>query len=281
MYAALLPPAIRQPLGRLDRVAIIADPSLNDIPFCALRSPDGSYLVEDLEISFIPSVTGLLTLESGLGRRTRSGMSEPLVIGLSSFPGTYAQLPPLPYAAAEANMVAECLGLSGPLRPEDATRAVFLERGRAARVIHLATHAVVNECSPELSFLALADGPLSVRDLYLHSNSQSLGSTLVVLSACETARGTSRGDSVASLTNALLVAGASTVVSPVWPIVDQASAAFMERFYLELEGGTDVPAALRSAQLKLLAKERSSNPLYWAAFRVTGCRESPFAAPSQ
>ena len=99
---------------------------------------------------------------------------------------------------------------------------------------------------------------------------------LAVLSACETAAGRiSDGDDVVGLTRAFLAAGAPSVLTTLWPIDDEASAALVTAFYRHLRNpGTGLAAALRAAQLEVAREERWSSPYYWAGFVLHGDRRS-------
>ena len=126
----------------------------------------------------------------------------------------------------------------------------------------------------ESSRIALApdgqhDGNLEVHEIL--SDLDLSGVNLVVLSACETARGErTRGDEITGLTRAFLYAGAPAVISTLWKIDDRASALLIEDFYRRLLDGAPAAEALRQAQLGLLRKPECQNPYFWAAFSLTG-----------
>jgi CHAT domain-containing protein len=138
------------------------------------------------------------------------------------------------------------------------------------RVIHLATHALVDESSLARTALALApgageDGFLSPADLAgLH-----LSADLVVLSACRTASGVAvTGEGIEGLTTPLLTAGARSVVATQWRIGDRSTIRLVHDFYEQLAQGAPVAEALRSA--KLVALHRGAPAAEWAGFTVVG-----------
>jgi CHAT domain-containing protein len=99
---------------------------------------------------------------------------------------------------------------------------------------------------------------------------------LVVLSACDSARGTvAAGEGVLGLVRGFRLAGAGTVVGSLWPVRDEATRLLMERFYDALLREKDPlpPArALHEASRWLRAQPRFSAPRHWAAFVVYGRR---------
>jgi CHAT domain-containing protein len=145
------------------------------------------------------------------------------------------------------------------------------------RVVHLATHGVLDARQPELSGLVLSlvdehgrpqDGFLSLADVYR----LDLGADLVVLSGCETALGREvRGEGLMGLVQGFFHAGAARVAASLWPVEDRATAELMERFYRSLlAGGLGPAAALRSAQLAVAGKRRWRDPYYWSPFVLQG-----------
>jgi CHAT domain-containing protein len=116
-----------------------------------------------------------------------------------------------------------------------------------ARVVHLATHAVLSARSPWLSTIALANG--AALDLATLSGLE-LQADLVTLSACDTARGTlGKSDETLGFARGLIAAGARRTLVSLWPVSDVATCELMTVFYRELAAGRPVVQALRTAQL--------------------------------
>ena len=138
------------------------------------------------------------------------------------------------------------------------------------RILHFATHAVVDEATAARTALVLAasEGESGfVRPGELAA--LRLDADLVVLSACRTARGVLvEGEGVQGLTAPLLKAGARSVVATSWRIGDRTTFAFVQSLYDALARGLPVTDALRAA--KLDAIRRGAPPREWAVFTAVG-----------
>jgi len=160
----------------------------------------------------------------------------------------------------------------------DASREAVLSTDLGQyRIVHLATHSVLDNQRPELSGVVLSlvdqsgrpqNGFLRLYDIY----NLRLGSDLVVLSACQTARGGEiEGEGLIGLTRGFLYAGAPRVVATLWEVDDRTTALIMKHFY---EGmmvrGQRPAAALRSAQAEVARTKGWEPPYYWAAFTLQG-----------
>lgn len=160
----------------------------------------------------------------------------------------------------------------------DASRATALSPDIAQyRIVHFATHALLNSTHPELSGLVLSlvdkhgnpeNGFLDLEDVY----NLNLSADLVVLSACETGFGQEiRGEGLVGLTRAFMYAGAPRVVASLWRVPDHATAELMRYFYEGMQiQGLPPAAALRQAQLNLSHEKRWAAPYYWAGFTLQG-----------
>lgn len=170
--------------------------------------------------------------------------------------------------------------------PGQLKEAVDFQASRAAatspdlrdyRIVHFATHGLLNSEHPELSGLVLSlvdehgqpqDGFLQLQDIY----NLDLPVDLVVLSACETGLGKEiSGEGLIGLTRGFMYAGASRVVASLWSVSDVATARLMADFYRAMEKDHLPPAAaLRAAQIRMWKQKRWSSPYYWAAFQIQG-----------
>lgn len=145
------------------------------------------------------------------------------------------------------------------------------------RIVHFATHGLLNSSHPELSGIVLSlvdetgrsrDGFLSLNEIY----NLNLQADLIVLSGCRTGLGKQvRGEGLIGLTRGFMYAGAPRVVASLWRINDRAAAEFMRYFYEAMFLHHLTPAAaLRAAQIKMWQTEEWRFPYYWAAFVLEG-----------
>jgi CHAT domain-containing protein len=161
---------------------------------------------------------------------------------------------------------------SAEVRLRRRASADYLRRSPLAgfRVIHFATHALVDDRALGRTALALApdssgSGLVTPGELA----GLQLNADMVVLSACRTAGGVVvDGEGIQGLTASLLEAGARSVVATSWRVGDRSTVRVVDRLYAELAGGKPVIDALRKAKLESL--EAGDPPAVWAAFSVVG-----------
>ncbi|HXQ72993.1 MAG TPA: CHAT domain-containing protein [Pyrinomonadaceae bacterium] len=145
------------------------------------------------------------------------------------------------------------------------------------RMIHLATHGVMDPKNPELSGILLSmldengkeqNGYVGLSEIY----NLNLPAELVVLSACETGTGKLiRGEGLIALTRGFMYAGAERLVASLWRVDDQATALLMASFYEQMLVNKLKPAAaLREAQRQLSRQTQWKKPHYWAGFVIQG-----------
>jgi len=145
------------------------------------------------------------------------------------------------------------------------------------RVIHIATHGLLNAERPQFTGVVLSLVGNKTHDGFVRTDevfNLRLGSPLVMLSACETGLGKEkRGEGVMGLTRAFMYAGAPTVGVSLWSVADKSTADLMTDFYKRLLStgeGTTSSSALRGAQLALISGKKYSAPFYWAPFVLVG-----------
>ena len=145
------------------------------------------------------------------------------------------------------------------------------------RIVHFATHGLLDSQRPELSGLVLSlvdengkpqDGFLRLRQIY----NLRLPAELVVLSACQTGLGKEvKGEGLVGMTRGFMYAGAARVAASLWQVNDAATAELMKRFYRGmLQEKLRPAAALRAAQIEMWKTRQWQSPFYWGAFALQG-----------
>jgi CHAT domain-containing protein len=183
----------------------------------------------------------------------------------------------LPGARREARRVARYAPLRELRTGHHATEDALLRTDlRDVALLHIASHAVVDDASPLRTAIALApsngsDGFLTAMDIA----TLDLRADLVVLSGCRTARGrVIGGEGLQGLAGPFLAAGARALVASHWEVRDNATVALMDDLYAALARGAPAADALADAQRHAIA--RGDPPAVWAAFTLLG---DPMAAP--
>jgi CHAT domain-containing protein len=259
LYRRLLGPARDEIRGT--RLVIVPHGVLHYLPFAALRSPAGRWVVEDFALSTLPSASVLRYLvDKGAGAPARA-----LVVGNPDLGPALA----LPWAEREARMVGQREREATVLVRADATEVQVKKLVETVGLVHFATHGELSETDPLSSAVLLVpgggeDGRLEVREVF----GLDLHARLVVLSACETGLGKlSRGDELVGLQRAFLYAGTPAVITTLWKVDDRASYELVRAFYGRLDAAGPLEA-LREAQLETL--RAFPHPFAWAAFGLTG-----------
>ncbi len=291
------------------RLAIVTDGALGYVPFAALTAGTANPLIVDHEVTYLPSASTLAVLRSdGSGRiaptKTVAVIADPVFdandtrVGKTATPtADMTTSSPLAKATRDAGISGTLPRLPGTRReaatilsfvPEnERKRAIDFDANLAAvndpglgqyRIIHFATHGLLNSVHPELSGIVLSlvdktgkpqNGFLRLNDIY----NLRLPADLIVLSACQTALGKEvRGEGLIGLTRGFMYAGARRIVASQWAVDDQATSELMKLFYQGMLGEKKLrpAAALREAQIALLKTKRFSAPYYWSAFTIQG-----------
>ena len=197
-----------------------------------------------------------------------------------NFPDGRAGFTRLPFSRYEAESIFALTPGGTGLKATDfnASRALALSPQLSQyRILHFATHGLLNSERPELSGLVFSlidqegkpqDGFLRLHEVY----NLQLNADLIVLSACETGLGKEiKGEGLIGLTRGFMYSGAPRVVASLWNVDDLATAELMKLFYQGmLKDGLPAGAALRAAQLELSGQKRWASPYFWAGFVLHG-----------
>jgi CHAT domain-containing protein/tetratricopeptide (TPR) repeat protein len=295
------------------RLVIVATGALEYVPFAALPLPSAAgrrLIVEQHEVIRLPSVATLALLrrdaegprkrpstgsvaifadpvfspdDPRVTRRQSSSQEPPAVSTASLLRGTDDEttrtgFARLVFSREEASAIAgfaphaiEALDFNASV-PTLSKPAVA-----GSRILHIASHGILNSARPALSGIVLSlvdqsgrrqDGILRLYDIF----NLSLSADLVVLSGCQTGLGREiKGEGLIGLTRGFMYAGAARVLASLWEVDDRATAELMRRFYRGMLVRKLRPAdALRTAQQQMRTDPRWRSPYYWAGFTLVG-----------
>jgi CHAT domain-containing protein len=277
LYDQLIEPAKSSGLlAGVQTLVIVPHAALVYLPFDVLRAPPTNgrsrFLVQDYAITTLTSASALPMLRERPDATTDQRAS------------VFAPLPnSLPSTRAEADAVGHALAGSRVIVGNGASEPALREALLRSRIVHIASHGVLNPDSPMFSNIETAapssssarhpdnDGRLDTYEVL----SMNVRSWLVFLSGCETALGYSWSNAFnhredhATLAQAFLLSGARNVVATLWPIDDRGAAEFAREFYRALP--TSSPSlALALAQRKFIESSQYAAPYYWAGYVLSG-----------
>ncbi len=286
LYESLLKPAEAQLRGRTNLI-IVPDNTLWDLPFQTLVNSANRFMIEDAAISYAPSLTVLSEMTKR--RKVEAAHASPPTLLALGNPTVGSEtlkraaltlrdgkLDPLPEAEQEVKALGRLYGASrskvliGAEAREDRVKG----EASGAKILHFATHGILNNASPMYSHLALAEGgkgedglleAWELMQLDLHAD-------LVVLSACETARGRiGAGEGMVGFSWAMFMAGVPSIVVSQWKVESAGTRDLMVNFHRGLMTSRFTKGeALRQASLKLMKNPETSHPFYWGAFVIVG-----------
>jgi tetratricopeptide (TPR) repeat protein len=260
LYDLLVRP-IEHLLEGYRRIVVVPHQKLHHVPFQALLdSSERSFVDKGIDVTYMLSLSSIKYCYHAVRKAAPEAL---LCMGDPT--------EDLPGAAAECQRIVQLyphvVG-GGPLLGKDATIAALRKYAPQAEVLHLAMHGEYDAKAPMNSSLRLADGPLTVYDVY----GLDLAKTdTVVLSTCLSAMATvTNSDEVIGLIRGFFHAGASTVVASLWPVDSDPTARLMQLFHRRLreDPKRDKSRALREA----MAETKAEYPLLlqWAPFCIYG-----------
>lgn len=317
LYELLLRPAEQQLAGKKTMI-IVPDGILWSMPFQALRPTPEHYLLQDSTIYYTPSFTALQEMRlarqsraAGIGKKSPASGSESaavkarrrltlLAIGNPLLPDGEE---PLPGTGELAKRIESLYGATNSRVYTEAAADEEHIKSEASgyQVIHIGTHGVLNNENPMYSYVTLfrgdetGEGPAATspedvaldftedlsKDGFLEAweiMDLELNAQIVVLSACETARGrVGDGEGMVGLSWALFIAGSPTTVVSQWKVDEQGTNELMYSFHENFVRGVRPArpaaggaAALQKASLKLMESTEYNHPYYWAGFVLIG-----------
>ena len=266
LYNLVLQPVSGE-LEGFERVGVTGSGAARYLPLSGLYS--GTSFFCDQAATFTVTDLGMLDLAEPDSDKARNVLDD--VLAIANPDGT------LPAAEQEVGAIVPHFHHGVTLNRERALKLTFLREAPKFGYIHLATHAVLNDHNPELSFLLFsgvteADQQLRVPEIGKLDLSNT---SLVVLSACQTGMGSAEegevGNGLDSLAYEFERAGARRTIASLWKVDDQATAALMSAFYDCLAGaGSTASGCLRQARLEVRKHTEWESPFYWSSFVLIG-----------
>lgn len=284
------------------KLIVIPDGLLNQVPYESLVH-NGRYLIEDHQISYLPSASLIeLLRQPSKPASDLDGQLDLLAFGDPVFqqqskPSLSRKLPAtpseinqqagdwdktklsrLPRTRDEVEYIASLIPKEQRrlYLGKDSTEKAFKQESLSKyKWIHLATHSLIDERTPGRSAVVLALDGNNAEDGFLRPTEIAdldLNCDLVVLSACETGRGQLlSGEGIIGLSRSFFIAGARSVVVSQWAVSDISTAQLMKDFYQQLVNKASKAAALREAKLRMLSGgSETRHPYYWAPFVIIG-----------
>jgi CHAT domain-containing protein len=262
--------------SRANSMLLVADPvfdtrdsRMRSTPAPSPATQQGASAEASRALSFESALSDVTERESAGGPPSGAGQKGGVLVRLNGTREEAQQIARL--ATASGRKADTWLDL-------DASESNVEERDlRQYRVLHFATHGLLNAERPQFTGIVLSlvgngassDGFLRTDEIF----NLRLASPLVMLSACETGLGKEkRGEGVIGLTRAFMYAGAPAVGVSLWSVADKSTAELMTDFYKNLLGkqGSTPTAAMRAARQNMIAGKKYSAPFYWAPFVING-----------
>ena len=269
LYDLLITP-IESELEPIKTIAFIPNQLLFYLPMQALAKKKAGgelrYLIEDKQIVYLTAADVMNVVQPPDNEKSPDGM-----VAFGNPTGAN-----LPAAEAEVKAIAQVFPSTEVLSGGEVTKvALNAEQRLNKRIVHFATHGILNATTPAESYIQLATTATPGQDHLTVGEVWDLPFkkvTLVTLSACESALGDKEpdGGEITTLAEAFSSAGATTVLASLWSVGDESTKELMVEFYRQLAAGQSKAAALQSAEIKLLKNPKFSRPLYWAPFVLMG-----------
>ena len=264
IYGWLIKPAVADLTNKnIQTLVFVLDGALRNIPMAALHDGE-KYLIEQYRVAIAP---GLQLLNSNpMGRDRFKALLGGLTEGTEEFS-------PLPGVKAEVTEIGETLPATILLDRQFTTNALQTKiKTLPFSIMHLATHGQFSSKAEE-TFILTWDGRIDVKELSTLLTNRELTNSppieLLVLSACQTAKGDNRA--ALGLAGVAVRSGASSTLASLWMVSDKSTAEFMVQFYQELlKPGVTKAEAVRRAQLHLLKQPEFNHPYFWASFILVG-----------
>ena len=280
LFSTLVLPGLDE---RVEKLVFIPDDILHYLPFEALISQKDKkrWLIEDYKIAYAPSISSLREIIQHEKLSDPKPQKDILAFGDPYFGADEeeesAKVLRLKYSGLEIERIAALFKKTkiDIFRRNEATEERLKKLTLTDyKILHFATHSVIDDIIPARSSIVFSLGSPSDEDEILQMReifNLRLDSDLVTLSSCQTGLGQFiKGEGIEGLSRAFFYAGASSVLISLWAVHDQASSQFMERYYFHLLSSKSIMNSLQKAKIEMIDSGILSHPFYWAGFVATG-----------
>jgi CHAT domain-containing protein len=262
---------------QINTLLFVLDGDLKNIPMAALYDGE-QYLVEKYSIAFTPGLTipDPHPLDRNQIRFLFAGVTNAVTVkGVANTDKVFAPLP---------NVELEATAIQKVLKDVKVRQSLILRNFQQAdlqtkiteipfQIVHLATHGEFSS-DLEQTFILDANGkiPLTKLEQILRNRDRTRPEPieLLVLSACETAKGDDRA--ALGLAGVAVRSGARSTLATLWNVKDETSPPIMVEFYRQLltHPSLSKAEALRQAQLKRINHPNDNHPYFWASYLLLG-----------
>jgi CHAT domain-containing protein len=283
LYKKLIAPVYSHIKGK--HLIIIPHSKLNLVPFEVLLSsfPQKKqidfrslpYLIKEFPVIYAYSANLLLEKNEP----EKHGRGTAIFLPDYTRPGTDKQFYILKGAEAEAKAI-RSLSNGHIYSGIDAREESFKQNSKGYSVLHIASHALMDDTIPMLSSMVMSHTEDTTEDGYLYAyeiSQLSLNAQLVVLNGCNTGFGVLRqSEGLISIARSFFYAGVKTITYSLWPVADNSGSALMIGFYKELKKNKQLDDALRDTKLSFIENTDpvKAHPYYWANLMIAGKSDS-------
>jgi len=263
VYQQLLPPLVHDHV-KDKKLTIIPDYTLQQLSFETLNydlETPNSYLINLAEIKYAYSISHL-TSNSRIIRNATYNF-----IGFAPVDFNNFSLSRLDMSEQEVTFLQELYEGQSMLY-EQASKQCFLDTLNLYKIIHLSTHADINDKGQD-PWIAFHDQKISLTEIYNTKNQADM----VVLSACNTSLGElKKGEGVMSFARGFFYGGTKSVISSLWSTNDKSNQEIIIDFYKGMKDGLQKSEALRAAKLKYIETHSGIelSPFYWGSLILIG-----------
>jgi len=271
LYKQLIKP-FEDNLNTQKQLLIVPDKSIGYLPF-DLLTPSGKeedYMVHRFNINYAYS----MLLHDHMVDQINSGAKSNKLLAFAPTFKNDDSLSELPFNTEEVNEIKQIFK-SNIYTNEHATKENFIDEYKNHKLIHLSTHAIVNDTMPSKSLIAFYNNNsnekksnfLFAEEIYNLNSSADL----IFLSACDTGIGKiESGEGIMSIARAWASTGIKSIITTLWRIDDLFTSKFSAEFYKRLSNGSTTSESLWQTKKQFISDGVYSHPYYWSAFSLIG-----------